>query len=62
MQQFNLIADGVGAAVCSLQLAFRTMLGGGPFDNMAVCQWTEGALMGKHKQQYDPGPLFRERI
>ena len=50
MQQFNNLIDcGVGPAVCAFQLAFGTMLGSGSFDELAVCQWTEEALMEKHK-------------
>jgi hypothetical protein len=50
LDQFNDMIDGsVGSAVCSFQLAVGTMLGGGSFDEMAMRQGAEEALMEQCK-------------
>ena len=50
MQEFNDLVDGsVRASVCLFQLAFGTVLGNRSSDELAVCQWSEEALMEKHK-------------
>ena len=50
VREFNNVIDGgVRPAVCSFQVAFRTMLKSGAIDDLAVCQWAEEALMEKNK-------------
>ena len=57
-----MIDGSIGLPVCSFQLAVGTMLGSGPFDELAMRQGAEEALMEKDKEQSDSGSLFRERV
>ena len=50
MKEFNNMIDGgIGPVVCAFQPAIGTMLRSGSFDELAVCQRAEEALMEKHK-------------